>query len=159
MKPHGVRGEVVVDLWTENLERLRAGSVLVGRQPGSEPQSAGSGLAGSERRLVVEASRRDRHRWLVVFEGVAERDTAEALRGVVLGAPPLVVPGELWVHELMGAEVVDVEGRVLGIVEAVERNPASDLLVLSTGTLVPLRFVVGHEPGTQVTVEVPEGLA
>jgi hypothetical protein len=43
-------------------------------------------------------------------------------------------------------------------VEAVEPNPASDLLVLAGGGLVPLRFVVAHEPGVSVTVDVPEGL-
>jgi hypothetical protein len=42
-------------------------------------------------------------------------------------------------------------------VTAVEVNPASDLLVLDDGHLVPLRFVTATEPG-RVTVDVPEGL-
>ena len=48
----------------------------------------------------------------------------------------------LWVHELIGAEVVDADGVDRGRVEAVLDNPASDLLVLDSGALVPLPFVV-----------------
>ena len=42
--------------------------------------------------------------------------------------------------------------------EAVQDNPASDLLVLDTGALVPLRFVVGRDPAGRLLVEVPAGL-
>jgi len=69
------------------------------------------------------------------------------LRGQVLSAPPAVVPGALWVHELVGSELLATDGRVLGQIEAVEANPASDLMVLAGGGLVPLHFVVSHEPG------------
>ena len=48
-------------------------------------------------------------------------------------------------------------GRSLGHVTAVEANPASDLLVLEGGGLVPLRFVVDHGPD-RVVVDVPDGL-
>jgi hypothetical protein len=43
-------------------------------------------------------------------------------------------------------------------VQAVLDNPASDLLELEDGRLVPSVFVVGHEPGVRVSVEVPIGL-
>ncbi len=42
--------------------------------------------------------------------------------------------------------------------DSVEANPASDLLVLDGGGLIPLRFVVGSSPGERVTVDVPDGL-
>ena len=115
-------------------------------------------LATERGPLVVEDSRPHQGRYLVRFEGVLDRQGAEALRGVVLRATAVEVPGVLWVHELVGAEVVTVEGRVLGTVAAVEANPASDLLVLDGGGLVPLRFVTGHQAGQRVTVDVPEGL-
>jgi 16S rRNA processing protein RimM len=66
-------------------------------------------------------------------------------------------PDALWVHELVGSDVVDVEGRAHGRVAAVEANPASDLLVLEGGGLVPLRFVVSHGDG-RVVVDPPVGL-
>ena len=49
-------------------------------------------------------------------------------------------------------------GSELGTVAGVEANPASDLLVLDGGGLIPLRFVVGSEPGVRVTVDIPDGL-
>ncbi len=141
VKPHGLRGEVIVDLVTDRSERLAPGSILA---------SAGAALE------VVRSSPHQ-GRWIVAFAGVADRETAESLRGTVLSAPPLDDPTTLWVHELIGAEVVSVEGHLHGRVEGVEANPASDLLVLDGGELVPLCFVVSHEPG-RVVIDPPAGL-
>jgi 16S rRNA processing protein RimM len=130
-----------------------------------ERLSPGSVLSSSRGPLRVVASRPlggERDRYLVRFEGVADRTGAERLRGVDLSAEPLEVPGALWVHELVGASVRDVtSGAELGRIAAVEANPASDLLVLESGALIPVHFVVGHRAEDQdhvVEVEVPEGL-
>jgi len=66
-------------------------------------------------------------------------------------------PDELWVHQLVGREVLEVDGTVRGRVVALEVNPASDLLVLDSGALVPLGFVV-DTAAEQVVVDAPEGL-
>lgn len=92
------------------------------------------------------------------FEGVSGIDAAEELRDVQLYAPPLDDQDALWVHEMIGSRVEDAGGRALGTVEAVQANPASDLLVLESGALIPLRFVVGCDPGVLITVDVPDGL-
>lgn len=141
VKPHGLRGEVVVELVTNRTERLAPGTVL-----------------DSDRgALEVLRSSPHQHRWIVAFAGVDGRDGAESLRGSVLRAEPLDDGDALWVHELVGSEVVDPAGAPLGTVVAVEANPASDLLVLDGGALVPLRFVVSSEPG-RVVVDPPAGL-
>jgi 16S rRNA processing protein RimM len=57
----------------------------------------------------------------------------------------------------VGSEVVDRQGSPVGRVIAVEANPASDLLVLDGGTLIPLRFVVERQ-GERLVVELPAGL-
>ena len=102
---------------------------------------------------------RSQQRYLVTFEGVRDRASAERLHGADLEAEPLEVPGTLWVHELVGAAVRDPAGTELGRVEAVEANPASDLLVLESGALIPVRFVIRHDPASGVVeVDVPEGL-
>jgi 16S rRNA processing protein RimM len=142
VRPHGLQGQVVVELWTNREERLAVGSTLT---------------AGG-RELKVTAAHRSAHdRWLVTFEGVSSREAAEELRDAVLQAPPLEVSGALWVHEMIGAQVEDADGTVLGVVESVQANPASDLLVLEDGRLIPLNFVVSSEPG-RLTVSVPPGL-
>lgn len=142
VRPHGLRGEVVVDLVSNRTERTRPGSVFV--------TDAGD--------LRIETSRPFQHRWLVTFAGVETIDAAEALRGRVLRAPPLDDPSALWVHELVGSSVVDkADGRQLGTVTAVVANPVSDLLELDGGALVPLRCVVDREPG-RILVDIPLGL-
>jgi 16S rRNA processing protein RimM len=146
VRPHGIGGRVVVELSTNRTERLDPGSVL----------------ASGDRELVVESAaplhdHLRQERWVVGFEGVGDRHQAEALRGAVLQAQPLHVEGALWVHELIGSEVADADGSVIGLVESVEANPASDLLVLQDGRLIPLRFVVAAEPG-KLTVSLPAGL-
>jgi len=140
-KPHGIRGEVIVELVTDRTERLAPGTTLeTSRGP-----------------LVVTASSPHQTRWIVRFAGVDDREGAEALRGTVLSAEPLDDPDALWVHELIGATVVDGSGAEHGRVVSVVANPASDLLELDGGDLVPLRFVVDHRPG-RITVDVPDGL-
>jgi 16S rRNA processing protein RimM len=142
-KAHGLRGEVVVQLWTDLTERLDPGSVL------TTPRGT----------LTVESAKRFQDRWIVQFEGIVDRSQAERMRGVELEAEAIDVPGKLWVHELVGTEVRDVHGAVLGLVTAVEANPASDLLVLESGGLIPLRFVVeGDAPDGCLIVDIPDGL-
>jgi 16S rRNA processing protein RimM len=146
VKPHGLAGEVVVELVTNRTERVAPGSIL----------STPDGSLSVVRSRPFEAT--GTGRWIVCFAGVVSREGAEALRGVPLSAPPLPGPSEgLWVHELIGSSVTDVDGVDLGRVSAVEANPASDLLVLEGGGLIPLRFVTSQAPG-QITVDLPPGL-
>lgn len=142
VKPHGIRGEVSVEVVTNRPERRFA---------------AGSVLHSDGGPLEVVAGRPHQGRWLVTFAGVEDRDAAEALRGLVLRAEPLDDPDAVWVHELIGSEVVDTAGAVLGRVDAVQANPASDLLVLEDGGLIPLTFLVSHGDG-RVVVDPPAGL-
>jgi 16S rRNA processing protein RimM len=145
-KPHGLRGEVVVTLTTTEDERVAPGSRLV----------------AGERPLVVVASRSHQGKWIVAFDGLTRREDADAIVGSVLRAEPLErdpeEDDEWWVHEMVGAEVVEVDGTPRGTVEALQENPASDLLVLASGALVPLRFLVGRDPEGRLVVDVPAGL-
>lgn len=159
VKPHGIRGEVVVAPVTNRHERFEPGSVHwlahgVGEEEGAQ-------------QLWVRKARRHQGRWIVDYEGVADRTAAEDLRGAVLTGDPIDVldDGEMWVHELVGSRVVDVAhgSRVeRGRVTAVEVNPAHDLLVLDDGALVPIVFVVEFSPDEEeqgvVTVDPPAGL-
>jgi 16S rRNA processing protein RimM len=140
-RAHGLRGAVVVDLVTDRLERVEPGAVL-------------STVEGD---LTVAASRPFGSRWLVDFEGVADRNRAEQLAGCVLRAVAIEDPDEWWVHDLVGCEVVEVDGTHRGRVEGLQANPAADLLVLEGGALVPLTFVVDVADG-RVLVEAPAGL-
>lgn len=144
-RAHGLAGEVIVELVTDRTERLAPGTIL----------------HTDEGPLEVLRARPHGgpNRFAVFFDGIADRSAAEARRATVLRAEPLGDTGDgtLWVHELVGCAVTDTTGTARGRVTDVQANPASDLLVLEGGALVPLRFVVEHGPG-EVVVDVPDGL-
>jgi 16S rRNA processing protein RimM len=144
-KAHGLRGEVVVEAISNRDERFQPGSVLY--------------VSGEPRPIAT--SRLHQNRWLVRFEGIDDRNAAEALRGIVVTGDALesLPENEVWVHELIGATVYDRagEGTDLGTVVAVEANPAHDILVTEEGVLIPIVFVVEQGDG-RVVVDLPEGL-
>jgi 16S rRNA processing protein RimM len=146
-RAHGLNGQVVVELVTNRTERVAPGSVL------SDPTGRSFQVVSSAPHGHVGG----RERWVVAFGGVVTREGAEALRGTVLTGDPIVDADALWVHDLIGASLVDPDGAPLGTVVSVQSNPASDLLVTATGALVPLRFVSAHEPG-RLTIDAPPGL-
>jgi 16S rRNA processing protein RimM len=129
-KAHGVRGEVAVELRSDNPERFAEGAVV--------HTEAG-------RSLTIERAHRHGSRHLVKFEGVQDRTEAQALRGLLLVVPeswlPALPAGEYWPSQLEGCEVVTEAGRPLGTVAEVVPNPANDLWVAvddeGTETLVP----------------------
>jgi 16S rRNA processing protein RimM len=142
VKAQGLRGQVLVDLWSDRLERLTAGNTLL-----------------SERGpLVVVAAAAHQARFIVTFDRIDSREEAERWRGVVLSAPRIDDASVIWIDQLYGAEVVDVAGVRRGVVVDVEANPASDLMVLDSGALVPLTFVVAVEANRRVEIDPPEGL-
>jgi 16S rRNA processing protein RimM len=131
-----------VDLWTDRTERVAVGTELESdRGP-----------------LVVEASIAHQDRFIVTFDQIHTRDDAEAWRGVVLRAARVEDDGVIWIDELFGAQLYDQTGVLRGRVVEVEANPASDIMVLDSGALVPLTFVTHVEARVRVDVEVPEGL-
>jgi 16S rRNA processing protein RimM len=142
VRAHGLRGQVVVALLTNRTERVDPGSVLYTEARSLE---------------VVTSAVQGHDRWLVKFAGVDDRDAAESLGHPVLRATPLPADGTLWVHELVGSEVFEADGTRRGIVTDLQANPASDLLVLDSGALIPLRFVVECRDG-RVRIDAPPGL-
>lgn len=141
VKPHGLRGEVVVDLVTDRHERVDVGTVLTTKKGP----------------LVVRTSRPHQGKWLVVFDGYADRKQAETLVGLVLEAEALDDPEALWVDDLIGTRVVEADGTGRGTVVSVIENPAHDILELDSGALVPVVFIESCVDGV-TTVKVPEGL-
>ena len=141
-RPHGLRGEVFVQLIDDADARVAPGAEL---------------LAGDET-LVVERSRvASNGRRVVKFTQITDRTAAEKYTNVLLRGLPIDDPDALWVHELIGAHVVEVEGPPRGICTGVLANPAADILELDSGHLVPSNFVVTNVDGV-VTVKTPEGL-
>lgn len=140
-RPHGIKGDTYVDLMTDREDRLAVGSRLWAK--------------GAWR--TVESSKRLPQRWLVHFAGFDDRTAIEALTNEALLAPPVEDAGALWVHDLVGARVVEAGGVERGRCTGVLANPAHDILELDSGALVPVIFVTGMVDGV-ITIDPPDGL-
>lgn len=122
-RPHGVRGEVTVEVRTDDPDlRFAPGATLA-----TDPASLGP--------LTVERARWHKDILLLTLAGVADRDAAEALRGTLLvvdsaDLPPIEDPDEFHDHELIGLSVVTVEGTPVGEVSDVLHH-GQDLLVVT----------------------------
>jgi 16S rRNA processing protein RimM len=155
-KPHGIRGEVTVQLFTDAPEDR------------FEPRAVfrAEGIALPE--LTVAKARWNKDTLIVAFEQVPDRNAAETLRGGTLFIDSDTTDDEdddAWYeHELVGLDVRH-EGNVVGKVTALRTMTVQDLLVveLTGGHEVMVPFVgeivpeVNPEEGF-VTVNPPAGL-
>lgn len=157
-RPHGLRGEVTVQVTTDDPDsRFAAGAVL-----GTEPPERGP--------LTVSGMRRSGPVLVIGFQGVTDRDAAEALRGTSLtldasALPATDDPDEFYDHQLIGLAVVDGDGRELGTVAEVWHPPASPVLAVTrpdgSQELVP--FVSAIVPtvdleNRRLVVDPPDGM-
>ncbi|GAA4058505.1 ribosome maturation factor RimM [Nonomuraea soli] len=145
-RPHGVRGEVTVEVLTDDPEaRFQPGTAF-----------------GD---LVVEAARWHKGVLLLRIEGVGSRDEAEELRDTMLLIDSADVaasddPDEFHDHQLIGLRVVTVAGAEVGEVTDVLHH-GQDLLVVGKDVFIP--FVKALVPvvdleGGKLVVDPPEGL-
>lgn len=174
IKPHGVRGEVVVDATTDDPKgRFAVGTVLEGRQTGKMLS------------LTVKTMRPHQGRLLVTFEEIPGRTEADSLRGVRFFAEPVIDDEDdaYYDHELIGLRVLNVgavseeeanarayEGALpepedIGKVATVIRGPAHRLLEISldAGGETTVPFVHAIVPivdldNEAIVITPPEGL-
>lgn len=158
IRPHGVRGELVVDIRTDEPDlRFVVGSVLE-----TDPAAAGP--------LTIDAVRPHQGRLLVTFEGVADRSGADQFRGVLLcvdsaNVTPPADPDEFHDYQLVGLQAQTPAGEPIGEVVRIDHAPASDLLVirLTDGRTGLVPFVTAMVPevdlaGRRVVLTPPDGI-
>ncbi|MEJ2860573.1 ribosome maturation factor RimM [Actinomycetospora flava] len=160
VKAHGLRGELVVEPRTDNVEaRFAPGTVL----------SVRGSRAFRVPALTILAARRHADRLLVTVEEVGDRDAAEALRTAELTAPALAEapedPDEFHDHQLEGLAVVLGDGTAVGTVTAVLHGAGGELLAVDRTEggelLVPFVAAIVTEvdvAGGRLVLDPPEGL-
>jgi 16S rRNA processing protein RimM len=157
-RAHGIRGDVSVEVRTDEPElRLGPGAVLL-----TDPASAGP--------LTIESGKVHSGRLLLHFAGVNDRNAAEALRGTMLIAEidpeeRPEDPEEFYDHQLIGLDVVLLDGTLVGELSEVVHLPYQDLLTVTRpdGTEVLVPFVTRIVPiidleNQRAVIDPPPGL-
>lgn len=159
VKAHGVRGELVVEVRTDEPDqRFARGTSLLARLP------RGAG----ERTVTVTAAREHSGRLLLSLDEVNDRSSADALRGTLFVIDSADVdsgddPDAFYDHELEGVGVRTTDGAEVGIIDSILHLPANDILVVRTPEgreiLVPfVREIVPTVTLGGVVIDPPEGL-
>jgi 16S rRNA processing protein RimM len=162
-RAHGISGEVVVDVRTDDPDgRFAAGATLRGR----------ASRGGAERTFVIDSVREHGGRLLLRLNGVADRDSADSLRGTLFlvdsaDLPPIDEPDEFYDHQLEGLRVVTISGLDVGTVTEVLHTPGGELLAVRPGdreqpeVLVPfVSAIVTSVSLADATIQIdpPDGL-
>ena len=130
LKPHGLAGEVQVQILTDFPDRFDTlKTVYVGER--YTP-------------AILESQRRHGRRMLLKFEGYDDLEEAEKLRGEMIYVPvDEAVPleeDEYYVHEIVGLQAWTTEGEYLGRIEEVIHTGSNDVYVVRDSvreTLIP----------------------
>lgn len=131
-RPHGLHGEILMDIYTDFPERIRPGAFL---------------YAGPQRQsLEVRSVREHQPAMLVTFKGFADRDAAAELRNLLVyvrtAERPALPEGEFYHHQLIGMNVLEENDNLLGTVKEILQTGANDILVVQTPeareVLIPL---------------------
>ena len=156
-RAHGNRGQVIVNLETDfPEERFTPGRVLL------------VDVGGDVQARRIRDVRFHQGRPILALDGVDTMNDAEALAGAELRVEAATLPplpsGTFYRHDLVGCEVSETHGRVLGRVVSVEGPMERCWLVVDSGRgeiLIPLvaEICVRVDPhALQIVVNPPEGL-
>ena len=171
-RPHGIRGEVVIGVRTDEPDlRFAVGeTLLAGPTPDAGDTGDGTPDGGAARPLTVRSARWHSGQLLVAFAGITDRTAAGELTGSWLSVdssqlPELPDPDEFRDHELIGLAVRTSAGDPVGVVADVLHHGQDLLVVRRTGgadeSLVP--FVKAIVPEVDVragvlVIDPPPGL-
>lgn len=154
-RAHGNKGQVIVNPDTDFAdERFKAGATLL--------------VGDDERPMRITSVRFQQARPVIALEGIDSIEAADALAGTELKVPEETLgelpSGTFYRHDLVGCEVQDTEGRIIGEVAAVEGPIEGSRLVINAPhgeVLIPLvaAICVEVDPGARrIRVAAPEGL-
>jgi 16S rRNA processing protein RimM len=156
-RPHGLSGEVSIEILTAFPDRFSPGAQLVWRR------------GDLEKGLTVTGVRPHADRLLLTFSGVADVDAARELAGGDLCVPESeafpVPEGYYYSHQIRGFTCEDRRGRLLGRAAGLEQAPGGPLLSVETPAgrtaLVPFvhAIVVSVDSDARrIVLDPPEGL-
>jgi 16S rRNA processing protein RimM len=127
-KPHGVRGEVSVEPWTDSVDRFTEIAKEVTLVSPDDVMT---------RDATIESVRDHRGRALIKFAGIETPETADELRGWTIEIPESQArkldENEFFLHDLVGMKLVDANGREKGVVTDAYEGGGGTLLEVTRG--------------------------
>ena len=157
LRPHGLRGEVVVEVLSDRAERFAPGAELLVTRDGRPPE-----------RVLVASSRAHPSGLRLSLSGHQDRDAADGLRGAFLEVPSADLrpapPGAFYPHDLIGYSCRDRREGDLGVVKDVVADGGGLLLVIAGAgreLLVPFvdNFLAAADRAARtLDLDLPEGL-
>lgn len=119
-KPHGIRGEMILELMTEFPERLNAGCEV---------------YIGQDYQLFhIKNCRGHYHRFIVSFDEYRTRNEVEGLRNQLVHVRTDTIPplpdGEYYYHQIIGLRVISDNGDFLGNVSGIIETGSNDVCIV-----------------------------
>ncbi|MEN8171320.1 MAG: ribosome maturation factor RimM [Chloroflexota bacterium] len=120
-RPHGLRGEVLMSVWTDFPERLQPGVSI--------------NIGVNHDLYTIRSIRWHRQDMLIAFEGILDRDQAGIFRNQLImvradDRPPLP-EGEVYQHQLLGMRVIlDEDDSFLGTLTEIIETGANDVYLV-----------------------------
>ena len=152
-RAHGVLGEATIEVQTDDPDiRFQVGNKLT---------------LDDGRELTIRSSRWHNQILLLAFDGVADRNQIEELRDQLISSDVdlgLLAPGEYHFQQLIGCEVFQQSGELIGIVDEILKTPGQDLLSVSRAAgrvLIPMvkQIIIEIDVlAKKIIVNPPEGL-
>ena len=152
-RAHGVLGEATIEVQTDDPDiRFQVGNKLT---------------LDDGRELTIRSSRWHNQILLLAFDGVADRNQIEELRDQLISSDVdlgLLAPGEYHFQQLIGCEVFQQTGELIGIVDEILKSPGQDLLSVSRAAgrvLIPMvkQIIIEIDVlAKKIIVNPPEGL-
>ena len=152
-RAHGVLGEATIEVQTDDPDiRFQVGNKLT---------------LDDGRELTIRSSRWHNQILLLAFDGVADRNQIEELRDQMISSDVdlgLLAPGEYHFQQLIGCEVFQQNGELIGTVDEILKSPGQDLLSVSRAAgrvLIPMvkQIIIEIDVlAKKIIVNPPEGL-
>jgi 16S rRNA processing protein RimM len=122
-RPHGVHGEILMEVYTDFPERLKVGSTVL--------------LGGKHKPAIIRHIRHHNDGLLLSFAGVETPESAGLLRKQVVyvktATRPVLPAGHYYHHQMIGMIVVDDSGHELGRLTEIIETGANDVYVVTSG--------------------------
>lgn len=131
-RPHGVHGEIIMEIFTDFPERLQRGKVVY--------------IGDNHQEISLHSVRPNNTTLLVSFAGYTTPETVGIFRNQIVFVPavdrPTLPEGEYYHHQIIGLKVITDEGQALGVVNQILETGANDVCVvrpaIGSDILLPL---------------------